>query len=118
MSKAQVVIDALRKLNEFEDQIKDCKESEKEALRKEINAQRAKIPKPIQGHHDRIRVKGRSSVAAVRTSNSTAKWICGSCHIEIPRGMHGRLQVVTDITLCENCGAYLYFDKEVQEAAR
>lgn len=111
----QIIIEALKQLNLLESKLDD--EDDQAALKKQIEKERGKIPKPILSHHDRIRAKSRASVAPVRSSSSTSKWTCGNCHIEIPRGTYGRLQVVTDITICENCGVYLYLEKEKASAA-
>lgn len=103
------IIEALKKLNVLEDELQ---ETNNEELQKQIDAEQAKLPKPIQSHHNRIRLKGRPSVAPIKQSSSSGKWLCGCCHIEVPRGLHGKLQAADDINVCENCGAYLYLNKE------
>ncbi|MFZ5806154.1 MAG: hypothetical protein ACOY3I_02960 [Verrucomicrobiota bacterium] len=108
------VMEALKQLNVLEDELQKTKKIEtQETLKKKIEVEQAKLPKPIQSHHNRIRLKGRPSVAPVKLSASSAgKWLCGCCHIEISRGFHGKLQAASDINVCENCGAYLYLNKE------
>ncbi|MFH1067878.1 MAG: hypothetical protein V1746_08260 [bacterium] len=108
----QIILEALKQLNLLENKLDNAKGESHASLEKHIEKERTRIPKPILSHHDRIRAKSRASVAPVRASASTSKWLCGNCHIEVPRGMYGRLQVVTDITVCENCGVYLYLEKE------
>jgi predicted nucleic acid-binding Zn-ribbon protein len=63
---------------------------------------RAKIPQPIIGHYDRLRVRGKKGVAVVRNQ------VCTGCHMCIPIGQITVLMRGDDIQLCESCGRYLY----------
>jgi predicted nucleic acid-binding Zn-ribbon protein len=63
---------------------------------------RGKLPQPILGHYDRLRVRGKKGVALVRNQ------VCGGCHMRVPIGQITELMRGEDIQLCETCGRYLY----------
>ncbi len=67
---------------------------------------RAQIPQPILGHYDRLRVRGKKGLAAVR--NQT----CTGCHMRQPLGKITVLMRDEDIQLCDSCGRYLYLPEE------
>lgn len=73
-------------------------------LLKRIGAVRSRLPAFILSHHDRIRARGRSSVAAVKN------WVCGNCFLQVPSGSRANLITLDDLPLCEHCGSYLYLD--------
>lgn len=84
-------------------------EAQRDEATKKIDQQIAElrliIPLPILNHYDRMTVRGKRGVAAVRRQT------CTGCHVQVTRAtvmnlMHGR-----DIQVCENCGRYLYLDK-------
>jgi hypothetical protein len=63
---------------------------------------RGKIPQPFIGHYERLRVRGKKGVAAVRNQ------VCTGCHMHVPIGQINVLMRGEDIQLCESCGRYLY----------
>ena len=63
---------------------------------------RGRIPQPIIGHYDRLRVRGKKGVAVVRNQ------VCTGCHMHVPIGQITVLMRGEDIQLCESCGRYLY----------
>jgi len=67
---------------------------------------RAKIPKPILGHYDRMAERGKKAVALVR--NQT----CTGCHMQVPLGVVLKLRHDEDVRLCDNCQRYLYLRVE------
>ncbi|MGA3267128.1 MAG: C4-type zinc ribbon domain-containing protein [Verrucomicrobiota bacterium] len=77
---------------------------------------RSKIPPQILGHYDRLMVKGKKGVTAVRNQ------VCTGCHMRVPIAVVTTLMHDTDIQLCENCGRYLFLAAEAPaepaEAAR
>jgi predicted nucleic acid-binding Zn-ribbon protein len=77
----------------------EVEEPEKE---KRIAELRVRIPPPILGHYDRMRVRGKKGVRAVRNQN------CMGCHLQVPRATVVNLMHAEDIQVCENCGTYLY----------
>jgi predicted nucleic acid-binding Zn-ribbon protein len=68
----------------------------------QVTELRAKIPQPIIGHYDRLRVRGKKGLAVVRNQ------VCAGCHMHIPIGQINVLMRGEDVQLCESCGRYLY----------
>ena len=75
-----------------------------------ILALRAKIPRPILSHYDRLSDKGKKGVALLR--NQT----CTGCHMRVPVAVVFDLKHGEDVCLCENCGRYLYLPEITAEA--
>ena len=77
-----------------------------ESVDKKAEAQaaelRGKIPQPFIGHYERLRVRGKKGVAAVRNQ------VCTGCHMHVPIGQITVLMRGEDVQLCETCGRYLY----------
>ena len=67
---------------------------------------RKEVPKPIQGHFDRLRARGKKGVAIIR--NGT----CNGCYMKVALGVMVTLRNGTDIQLCGNCGRYLYLPED------
>ncbi len=67
---------------------------------------RKEVPKPIQGHFDRLRARGKKGVAIIR--NGT----CNGCYMKVSLGVMVTLRNGTDIQLCGNCGRYLYLPED------
>ena len=63
---------------------------------------RARIPQPILGHYDRLRVRGKKGLAAVRNQ------VCTGCHMHVPIGVITTIMHGNDIQLCGSCDRYLY----------
>lgn len=106
----------LRELNELEPKRaknpgKNPSDRQK-AINKRIEAVRAELPAPILSHHDRIRARGKSSVAAVK------HWVCCACFLQVPSGSRANLITLEDLPICEHCGSYLYLDDEQPEAPK
>jgi hypothetical protein len=77
-----------------------------EATAKNVEAQtaalRSNIPQPFIGHYDRLHVRGKKGIVAVRNQ------VCTGCHMHVPIGQITVLMRGEDIQLCESCGRYLY----------
>jgi len=69
---------------------------------------RGKIPAPILGHYDRLRVRGKKGLAAVRHQ------VCTGCHMSVPLATVMTLKHAQDIQLCDSCGRYLYLPDEAE----
>ena len=67
---------------------------------------RGRIPAPILGHYDRLRVRGKMGLAAVRHQ------VCSGCHMRLPLAVIMTLKHQQDLQLCDNCGRYLYLPAE------
>ena len=105
----QSVLASLIVLNHLENEYSDLRPRQYEAKKKveaEMERERKKLPVPILGHHDRIRIKGRSS------SNPVINWVCRGCFIAVPVGLRSSLAQKEDVVICENCGSYIYMDEE------
>ena len=74
--------------------------------RKEIESLRKKIPEPVLGHFDRLRMRGKKGVAIVRNG------VCGECRITVAIGVLGALAFESDVQLCGNCGRYVYLPED------
>lgn len=81
------------------------------SLAQEVATARTLIPTAILGHHDRMRARGKKSVAAVRNS------ICGGCHLKLPISHSISLNPENDIEVCDNCGVFLYVEPVVETPA-
>ena len=86
-----------------------------EATAKSVEAQtaelRGKIPQPILGHYDRLRVRGKKGVAIVRNQ------VCSGCHMRVPIGQITAVMRGEDVQLCESCGRYLCLPNPVEAEA-
>lgn len=67
---------------------------------------RSQIPLLILDRYDRMRLRGKKGVAAVRNQ------VCGSCHMQVSLGVIMALRRGQVVQLCENCGRYLYLAEE------
>jgi predicted nucleic acid-binding Zn-ribbon protein len=70
---------------------------------------RAKIPKPILSHYDRLGDQGKKGVVPLR--NQT----CTGCHMRATVAVVFDLKHGEDVCLCENCGRYLYLPEITAE---
>jgi predicted nucleic acid-binding Zn-ribbon protein len=77
----------------------------------EIKKLRQLIPLPILGHYDRLRVRGKSGVALVRSG------VCSGCHMKLAVGVNADLLRGDDIRLCDSCGRYLMVSPDDRQAA-
>ncbi len=104
MHTSQTVLSSIIALNRLEEELKalGAYSKKRSELEKTINRLRPKIPHTVLSHHDRIRTKGRRSIAPVQD------WICHGCYITIPIGLRQPLSLANDLFVCENCGSYIY----------
>lgn len=102
MKTADLILDTLRDLNQF--QIKppaSFRKLGKREQKRQIEALRSLLPTSILGHHDRRIAQGRKSLVAVR------KGVCGSCYLKLPRGHKPVTPANADLDVCDNCGIFL-----------
>jgi predicted nucleic acid-binding Zn-ribbon protein len=72
-----------------------------------LNSLRELIPTSILLHYDRLKARGKRSVAPVK------RGVCGSCHLAVPSGSLANLRRTTGtLNVCVNCGAFVYFEEE------
>jgi predicted nucleic acid-binding Zn-ribbon protein len=74
-----------------------------------IAALRAKIPKPVLSHYDRLCDQGKKGVA--RLHHQT----CTGCHLRVPLAVEIIAKIGEEICLCDNCGRYLYLPENAGE---
>ncbi len=67
-----------------------------------IEELRGRIPTSILSHYDRLRMRGKQSVAPVCNN------VCGACHLQISKGAILRLQGSGEMGVCDNCSAFIY----------
>jgi predicted nucleic acid-binding Zn-ribbon protein len=112
MNQAQQIMPRLRRLAEIERvhrQLNKGSSSASRTLAAEMESLRAFLPTSILEHHDSRRARGKISLALVTNG------ICGACHLAIPRGQLAQLRrVVDDLSVCEQCGAFVYLADEGQ----
>ena len=75
-----------------------------------ITELRGKIPPQILAHYDRLRVRGKKGLTAVRNQ------VCTGCHMRLPLAVIMTLRHGEDIQLCDSCGRYLYLPAEAESA--
>jgi C4-type zinc ribbon domain len=78
---------------------------------KQIAELRAVIPAPILGHYDRLRVRDKKGIVAIRNQ------VCTGCHMGLPIGKVTVVMRGEDIQLCENCSRYLYVPEGQETSA-
>lgn len=79
-----------------------------------IESLRANMPLGILLQHDRLRARGRRSVAEAR------RGVCLGCHMRMPTGQAAALMRRDAVHRCQNCGRFLYQmeeDPEIPAAA-
>jgi ElaB/YqjD/DUF883 family membrane-anchored ribosome-binding protein len=103
------IMKALIELNDAQDASALLKRVSPKA-RERVESARSQIPLQILAHHDRMRSRGRRSVAAVRHS------VCSVCHLSVSGGLWNRLKRMADLALCENCGSYIYYAEDAPMA--
>jgi predicted nucleic acid-binding Zn-ribbon protein len=99
---AKQLLEALLKLQELELDERELDDAAEREAETRIAELRLQIPRPILNHYDRLRVRGKRGLVAVRHQT------CTGCHVQVTRGIVINLMHGEDIQVCENCGRYLY----------
>jgi len=94
----------LEQLNELEDDRMQARRSGRSALNSEalLESLRANIPLGVLSHHDRLRSRGRRSIAEVRHG------VCSGCHMSLPTGLQAEVQRESSLLKCETCGRFIF----------
>lgn len=113
MTPSQNIILWLRELNDSEARSAALAKSGAvpPSLTRQIDSLRARIPTSILAHHDRMRLRGKISVASVRRN------ICGACNLAIPVGHMPGLRLADDLNVCDHCGTFIFLAEEEQPLA-
>jgi predicted nucleic acid-binding Zn-ribbon protein len=101
----------LEQLNQLEDARVQARRSGHSALNSEalMESLRANIPLSVLAHHDRLRSRGRWSVAEVRHG------VCSGCHRSLPTGLQAEVQRESTLLNCETCGRFIFPAEEAVE---
>jgi predicted nucleic acid-binding Zn-ribbon protein len=94
----------LEQLNQVEEQLEDSRTWTNEgpgdgAI---LESLRAAISPSVLVHHDRLRARGRKSVAEVRNG------VCSGCHMGLPLGTVAAVKHQSTLLKCENCGRFIF----------
>jgi len=94
----------LDQLNRLEEEGATTRRSGHSALDSEalIESLRANIPLNVLLQHDRLRARGRKSVAEVRHG------VCSGCHMSLPSGTQLEVKRETAIVKCDYCGRFIF----------
>lgn len=98
----------LVQLNRLEEQVQDCRKwndgsPSDEAI---IESLRGNIAVSVLLHHDRLRARGRRSIAEVRHG------VCSGCHMGLPVGTVAALKHQNQLLKCDYCGRYIFLAEE------
>jgi predicted nucleic acid-binding Zn-ribbon protein len=109
MNQAADILKKLRKLAQFDAELRKLSEETKEygAMRDRIETLRAPLPTSILGHYDGRKARGKLAIAPVSGG------VCGACHLSIPTGRLGDLRRKPgELNVCDNCGAFIYLHED------
>jgi predicted nucleic acid-binding Zn-ribbon protein len=104
----------LEQLNELDDEQSLIRRSEHSASNSEVLREsfRANLPLSVLTHHDRLRSRGRRSIAEVRNG------VCSGCHMNLPTGLQAEVPEVQRKSMllrCQTCGRFIFPVKEASE---
>jgi uncharacterized protein len=94
----------LEQLNQLQDDRAEACRSGRSALNSEalMESLRANMPLGVLSHHDRLRSRGRHSIAEVRNG------VCSGCHMSLPSGLQAEVQRKSTLLKCETCGRFIF----------
>jgi predicted nucleic acid-binding Zn-ribbon protein len=103
----------LEQLNQLEDDRTQARRTGRSALNSEalMESLRANMPLGVLSHHDRLRSRGRQSLAEIRHG------VCSGCHMTLPTGLQAEVQRQTSLLRCATCGRFIFPSGEADEPA-
>jgi predicted nucleic acid-binding Zn-ribbon protein len=103
----------LEQLNQLEDDQAQARRTGRSALNSEalMESLRANMPLGVLSHHDRLRSRGRQSLAEIRHG------VCSGCHMTLPTGLQAEVQRQTSLLRCATCGRFIFPSGEADEPA-
>jgi predicted nucleic acid-binding Zn-ribbon protein len=110
MLSSSEAVNALLELHQLEDKLAQLKRKDSGPTPAKIKEVRSRLPEQILSHHDRMRIKGKRSVAVIREN-----WVCGGCFLVIPIGERAGILAQKDVYLCQTCGRFLYPDAGLEK---
>jgi predicted nucleic acid-binding Zn-ribbon protein len=98
----------LEQLNRLEDEGAMTRRSGNSALDSEalLESLRASVPLNVLVQHDRLRARGRQSVAQVKHG------VCSGCHMSLPSGTLSETKRRSTIVKCDYCGRFIFVAAE------
>jgi len=104
----------LEQLNRLEEEQELARRSGHSALDPEarIESLRSNIPLNVLIQHDRLRARGRCSVAKVKNA------VCSGCHMSLPVGTLSEVKRQSHLVKCDYCGRFLLQAQDNPDAAR
>jgi predicted nucleic acid-binding Zn-ribbon protein len=103
----------LEQLNRLEDEGSISRRRGRPALDSEplLESLRASLPLSVLVQHDRLRARGRRSLAQVRQG------VCSGCHMALPIGTLAEVKGESSLVRCNNCERFVFLAKVAQEDA-
>ena len=110
-SRIQDTVRRLMELHTLEERLGvfGPKEEKAAEVQAGIAALRARLPATALAHHDRLRGRGKRSVAEVR------RGVCCGCHLGVASGLLAEVRRVGALHKCDNCGRFLYLVEEEED---
>ncbi len=110
-TQIQEMVRRLAELHGLEDRLHLLQRNHEQSadVRARIETLRARIPVGVVAHHDRLRARGKRSMAEVRQG------VCGGCHMRVAIGLIPVLRRRDSLIPCENCGRLLVLTEERPE---
>jgi predicted nucleic acid-binding Zn-ribbon protein len=93
----------LKQLNRLEEEGQAIQRAGRSTLDSEalIESLRSNLPLNVLVQHDRLRARGRCSVAEVR------RGVCSGCHMSLPVGAVSEIKRQSTLMRCDYCGRFL-----------
>lgn len=107
-SLVQNTIQRLIELNRLEEELNAMRRlcDKKRKLLTAVESVRGTLPPSLLLQHNRMRERGKRSVAAVYHG------VCSACHMSLAIGNVNSLIRGDELRRCGNCGRYVYFAEE------
>jgi hypothetical protein len=98
----------LIELNRLEDRLEEIKTNQEKSsdVQVLIESLRANISVTVLMNHERLRVRGRRSIAEVQHG------VCSGCHMSLAIGNIHSLHRGEELLKCGNCGRYVFLERE------
>ena len=98
----------LEQLNRLENEGAITRRSGRSALDSEalMESLRANLPLNVLLQHDRLRARGRRSVAEVKNG------VCSGCHMSLPSGTLSEVKRESTLVKCDYCGRFVFQAEE------
>ena len=98
----------LEQLNRLEEEGSAVLRADRSTLDSEalIESLRANLPLSVLVQHDRLRTKGRRSIAELR------RGVCSACHMSLPVGAQSEVKRQSALLRCDYCGRFVFLAGE------